>query len=297
MCSYFSSGSGGSNPSGESERNNPSLTGLSSADSRAGPVAATADSTARARVCLVDPRKRRSVRSLSQLPDRLKSVLNLFFPPSFFFQSDRPRRLDPGTDAGAACRDRRPRGGRVGRGMSPRRHRRRLHSPTGRLGSSRHETRRRKCGTFKHCVTDGSVCTIEQDKPPQARRLLAGLSSPSPTAFRLTAIDNLGPPAAPSSAAAAAPAAAVVAGEKLRTGAKPALRDDGSGVPLISRGEPDGKGSERIGMSAKTGWALPLEPGVTERPPLRDVEGGATTGLPLPLTFFSIFEMPPRVLS
>lgn len=88
-----------------------------------------------------------------------------------------------------------------------------------------------------------------------------------------------------------------MAGEKLRTGAKPALRDDGSGVPLISRGEPDGKGSERIGMSANTGWALPLEPGVTERPPLRDVEGGATTGLPLPLMFFSILEMPPRVLS
>lgn len=112
----------------------------------------------------------------------------------------------------------------------------------------------------------------------------------------MTAIDNLGPPGAPSSAAEV-PAAAVVAGEKLRTGAKPALRDDGSGVPLISRGEPDGKGSERIGMSAKTGWALPLEPGVTERPPLRDVEEGATTGLPLPLMFFSSLEMPPRVLS
>lgn len=143
------------------------------------------------------------------------------------------------------------------------------------------------------------VCTIRAGghlppfHPSYARRLLAGLSSPSPTAFRLTAIDNLGPPAA---ASAAAPAA-VVAGEKLRTGAKPALRDDGSGVPLISRGEPDGKGSERIGMSANTGWALPLEPGVTERPPLRDVEGGATTGLPLPLMFFSILEMPPRVLS
>lgn len=139
----------------------------------------------------------------------------------------------------------------------------------------------------------------------QPRRLLAGLPSPSPSALRLTAIDNFGPPSPPSSPAPPAAAAAADAGEKLRTGANPARRA-GSGVPLASRGEPDGSGTDRIGMSANTGWTpLPApaaaepEPdpeGVAERP-LRVEWPGATTALPLPLTFFSICGTPPSVLS
>lgn len=130
----------------------------------------------------------------------------------------------------------------------------------------------------------------------QPRRLLAGLPSPSSPALRLTAILSFGPPAPPS---AASPP---TAGEKLLTGAKPARRgapadeDEGSGVPLAPRGE-SGSGRGRIGMSEMTDWTLAPDPDGVALRLLRVVGGVGTTGLPLPLTFFSSLETPPSVSS